>query len=102
MGMIRKEDAVDLICMDWCGCKFSECEHKFDPTVDEYYWCDGCDDAIRMNDMPTVPLDKEYAKAVRNWMVNYQVRCAELQGCYTPYEVLGWVVSDWRKDNEIW
>ena len=48
------------------------------------------------------PISEEYAKAVRNWLVNYQVKCAELQGRYTPYEVLGWIVSDWRKKNGIW
>lgn len=47
-------------------------------------------------------ISEDYAKAVRNWLVHYQVKCAELQGRYTPYEVLGWVVSDWRKENEIW
>lgn len=48
------------------------------------------------------PISEEYAKAVRTWLINYQVRCAELDGRYTPYEVLGWIVSDWRKENEIW
>ncbi len=47
-------------------------------------------------------LAEEYAKAVRNWLVNYQVKCADLAGRYTPYEVLGWIVSDWRKENGIW
>ena len=47
-------------------------------------------------------ISEDYAKAVRNWLVHYQVKCAELRGRYTPYEVLGWVVSDWRKENEIW
>lgn len=56
-------------------------------------------------ELPSVqpePISEEYAKAVRNWLVNYQVKCAELQGRYTPYEVLGWIVSDWRKDNGTW
>ena len=48
------------------------------------------------------PISEEYAKAVRTWLINYQVRCAELAGRYTPYEILGWIVSDWRKENEIW
>lgn len=48
------------------------------------------------------PISEEYAKAVRTWLINYQVRCAELNGRYTPYEILGWIVSDWRKENEIW
>ena len=47
-------------------------------------------------------LSEEYAKAVRNWLVNYQIKCAKLKGRYTPYEVLGWIVSDWRKENGIW
>lgn len=47
-------------------------------------------------------LSEEYAKAVRTWLVDYQIRCTKLQGRYTPYEVLGWIVSDWRKENEIW
>ena len=58
----------------------------------------------RIKELPPEHLDisKEYAKAVRNWLVLYQVKCAELQGRYTPYEVLGWIVSDWSKENEIW
>ena len=59
----------------------------------------------RMNALPSAQLEsisEEYAKAVRTWLINYQVRCAELKGRYTPYEILGWIVSDWRKENEIW
>ena len=48
------------------------------------------------------PISETYAKAVRNWLVNYQLKCNEMRGSYTPYEVLGWVVSDWRKENGIW
>lgn len=60
-----------------------------------------------INDIRKLPpaqqnLSEEYAKAVRNWLVNYQIKCAELNGRYTPYEVLGWIVSDWRKENGIW
>ena len=51
---------------------------------------------------PAVCISEEYARAVRNWLVNYQVKCADLAGRYTPYEVLGWIVSDWRKENGIW
>ena len=48
------------------------------------------------------PISEEYAKAVECWLMTYQIKCAELRGRYTPYEILGWIVSDWRKDNEIW
>lgn len=63
-------------------------------------------DRKRLCDLPPAQLGtnltEEYAKAVRNWLVNYQVKCADLAGRYTPYEVLGWIVSDWRKENGIW
>lgn len=40
-----------------------------------------------------------YMKAVWTWLIDYQVKAAELQGRYTPYEVLGWVANDWRKEH---
>ena len=45
-------------------------------------------------------ISKEYAKAVFTWLLDYQIKVAELQGRYTPYEVIGWAVNDWRKENE--
>lgn len=48
------------------------------------------------------PISEEYARAVRTWLMDYQIRSAKLQGRYTPYEVLGWVVNDWEKENGIW
>lgn len=46
-------------------------------------------------------ITKDYVKAVLAWFVDYQVKCASLNGRYTPYEVLGWVVNDWRRENGI-
>ena len=46
------------------------------------------------------PLSDAYMKAVYTWLVDYQIKVAELQGRYTPYEVLSWVVNDWRKEHE--
>ena len=43
---------------------------------------------------------REYAKAVFVWLLDYQIKAAELKGRYTPYEVLSWVANDWRKENE--
>ena len=45
-------------------------------------------------------VEKEYAEAVKTWLVQYQVKTTELRGRYTPYEVLGWVVNDWRREND--
>lgn len=68
-------------------------------------YCDKFSIVGMLNSLPSAqpePISEEYAKAVRTWLINYQVRCAELEGRYTPYEILGWIVSDWRKENEIW
>lgn len=45
-------------------------------------------------------LSEAYSKAVFTWLMDYQIRAAELKGRYTPYEVLSWVVNDWRKEHE--
>ena len=46
------------------------------------------------------PLSDAYMKAVHIWLIDYQIKAAELQGRYTPYEVLSWVANDWRKEHE--
>ena len=46
------------------------------------------------------PLSDAYMKAVWAWLLNYQVKAAELKGRYTPYEVLSWVANDWRREHE--
>lgn len=59
-----------------------------------------CKDAIKELP-PTQPnMSEAYSKAVFTWLMDYQIRAAELKGRYTPYEVLSWVISDWRKENE--
>ena len=45
-------------------------------------------------------LSEAYSKAVFTWLMDYQIRTAELKGRYTPYEVLSWVANDWRKEHE--
>ena len=44
-------------------------------------------------------LSEAYSKAVVTWLMDYQIRAAELNGRYAPYEVLSWVINDWRKEN---
>jgi hypothetical protein len=46
------------------------------------------------------PLSDAYTKAVWTWLLDYQIKAAELKGKYTPYEVLSWVANDWRKEHE--
>ena len=46
------------------------------------------------------PLSDAYMKAVWTWLLDYQIKAAEMKGRYTPYEVLSWVANDWRKEHE--
>ena len=46
------------------------------------------------------PLSDAYTKAVWTWLLEYQIKAAELKGRYTPYEVLSWGANDWRKEHE--
>lgn len=48
---------------------------------------------------PEQPLLDTYAKAVWTWLIDYQIKAAELEGRYAPYEVLSWVANDWRKEH---
>lgn len=55
-----------------------------------------------LNNLPSAqePLSDAYAKAVWTWLIEYQIKTAELKGRYAPYEVLSWVADDWRKEHE--
>ena len=63
-----------------------------------------CDRHIKiLKDLPSAqpePLSDAYTKAVWTWLLEYQIKAAELKGRYTPYEVLSWVANDWRKEHE--
>ena len=57
----------------------------------------------RIKQLPSVqpePLSDAYMKAVWTWLLDYQIKAAELKGRYTPYEVLSWVANDWRKEHD--
>ena len=59
-----------------------------------------------VNVMPSVQsvqpeqMPESYIKVVWTWLLDYQIKAAELKGKYTPYEVLSWVANDWRKEHE--
>lgn len=60
--------------------------------------------ADRIKALPSAqpePLSDAYTKAVWTWLLDYQIKAAELKGRYTPYEVLSWVANDWRKEHEV-
>lgn len=103
--LISRRDAIDVVKKNTFRLTFAEeqnCEGHVAWSAEAVYSevMEGA--LLELPSAQPEPISEEYAKAVRNWLVNYQVKCAELQGRYTPYEVLGWIVSDWRKDNGIW
>ena len=62
-------------------------------------WMQEHDRIMSASAQPEPPTDA-YMKAVWTWLLDYQIKAAELKGRYTPYEVLSWVANDWRKEHE--
>ena len=61
---------------------------------------DALNKVIALPSVQPEPLSDAYMKAVWTWLLDYQIKAAELKGRYTPYEVLSWVANDWRKEHE--
>lgn len=82
--LISRQAAIDAVC--------EHCEYFNNEKVIQ-----------RIKEIPSVHVQPEkdaYMKAVYTWLLDYQIKAAELKGRYTPYEVLSWVVNDWRKEHE--
>lgn len=54
-----------------------------------------------LRELPTAQPDlpEAYAKKVWTWLLDYQTTAAELKAKYSAYEVLSWVVNDWRRGH---
>lgn len=67
---ISRQAAIDAVCMEWCGVKHQDCKHPFDVEKDDYYWCDGCETALRtLPDLPSAEPEsrrKWYMKGYRD------------------------------------
>lgn len=48
MTLIKREDAIDAICKEWCYVTYGNCPH-----VDDGFVCDGCDDVKALNALPS-------------------------------------------------
>ena len=70
---------------------YSEERHEYVVPVAELDW---------LPPAQPEPLSDAYTKAVWTWLLEYQIKAAELKGRYTPYEVLSWVADDWRKVHD--
>ena len=88
--LISRQAAIDAAIVaadEWDGGYDVDREHMIE-------------DAIKALPSAQPNLSEAYSKAVFTWLIDYQIRTAELKGRYTPYEVLSWVINDWRKENE--
>ena len=56
-----------------------------------------------IDELPAVEPDlpKSYARPVAVWLLHYAVESYKLKGRYTPYEIVNWVLNDWRKENGL-
>lgn len=71
-----------------------------DCELPPYAWDELTDAIMSVPSAQPEPISDAYMKAVWTWLLNYQIKAAELKGRYTPYEVLSWVANDWRKEHE--
>lgn len=116
--LISRQAAIDKVDFETVSTnpdhfKSSEKFIKFMDDADivsfgKWQWANGFNTAltattIQLEKLPSAqpePISEAYAKAVWTWLINYQIKAAELKGRYTPYEVLSWVANDWRKEHE--
>lgn len=69
----------------------------------KHAWAKGLEPSQYIEILPSAQpelLSDAYTKAVWTWLIGYQIKAAQLKGRYTPYEVLSWVLNDWRKEHE--
>lgn len=87
---IKRQDAIDETCQDWCGCDNKDCKHPFNPARDDGPWCDGCDGVESIKSLP--PAD--VAPVVRGeWEITdaypHIVYCSV---CYKRFAQTHWAV----------
>ncbi len=102
--LIRREDAYAVLSEYYHH--RTEIQHKaLREALDMVPSATQTNDSNTLNALDMVPsahsepLSDAYMKAVWIWLLDYQLKTVEMKGKYTPYEVLSWVVNDWRKEH---
>lgn len=102
MDLIDRQAAIDALAENMPQTYTPDGSHPADEGIfmaQEIY----ADCIQTLKELPSAqpePLTDAYMKAVWAWLLDYQIKVAELKGRYTPYEVLSWVANDWRKEHE--
>ena len=87
--LISRQAAIDAI-------EHRLAEPAYQHEGEDWYTGMNCAES-ELYDLPSAqpePLSDAYTKAVWTWLLEYQIKAAELKGIYTPYEVLSWVAND--------
>ena len=73
---------------------------RYDPYTDKFLR--DTQYGILGTDVPDTNVGESdtFMKAVWKWLLDYQIKVAEIYGKYSPYEVLSWVANDWRREHE--
>lgn len=96
-------DAIDAACMKYDISPYFDDKRTDEEKRIDWWEMDKVLVKALICDLPFIqpePLSDAYMKAVWTWLLDYQIKTAELKGRYTPYEVLSWVANDWRKEHE--
>ena len=86
---ISRAAAIDALC--------KRCDLVADVPCTEK-----CNDIKILEKLPSAqpePISEAYAKAVFAWLLDYQIKAAEWEGRYIPYEVLSF--SIWKTKNIV-
>lgn len=94
--MIYRQNAIDVICLSWCGCQNSDCKHHFDPEVDESYWCDGCGDVEELKNIPSAEPELD------EWCTDRKEYDQELHCCPRWNRVIRETLKDAERKKGRW
>lgn len=84
--LIDRQQAIDAVCMEWCGVKHQDCKHPFDDEEDDYYWCDGCETVLRtLPDLPPAQPEQQHGRIFREIVVEYPSYCTYPEYKGKPY-----------------
>lgn len=104
MDLIDRQAAIDAIeNTDWYHQNRNKDMVSGANSAEHQAWYKAEDVYNALENLPSAqpePLSDAYMKAVWAWLLDYQIKAAELKGRYTPYEVLSWVANDWRKEHD--
>lgn len=84
MTLIKREDAIDAICKEWCYVTYGNCPH-----VDDGFVCDGCDDVKALNALPSAEaVQGEWVRKYDDKINCYWYECDQC-GEYRPMNQFG-------------